>query len=191
MPRPAARLREEEYRPHSHHFRPAQPGKGLAEGIPRTGPSRVPVTEMSCTTPKGGPLPFSWLKVSYHQRCEIKVWCAKCFVLHRVIVAIGLALGPLAPCSAHLCPAYPATVLQPTATERRPSRYLAIACPLFHLSQALTAFPCFPQIYYLGFCSERQKQAAPLFRSNLSLSYWNHVSPLRLSKTSYTSHFFV
>ncbi|CAO2598617.1 Outer dense fiber protein 2 [Lemmus lemmus] len=47
------------------------------------------------------------------------------------------------------------------------------------------------RIYYLGFCSERQKQASPLFRSNLSLSYWNHISRLHLSKTSHTSYFFV
>ncbi|CAO2597811.1 Outer dense fiber protein 2 [Lemmus lemmus] len=32
------------------------------------------------------------------------------------------------------------------------------------------------RIYSLGFCSERQKQASPLFRSNLSLSYWNRIS---------------
>lgn len=84
MPRPAAGLREEEHRPLSHHIRSAQPGKGLAERVPRTGPSRVPLTKMSCTPPKGGPLLFSWLPflkgVSYHRCCEIKVWCAKCLV---------------------------------------------------------------------------------------------------------------
>lgn len=111
MPGSIARLREEEYRPHSHHFRPAQPGKGLAEGIPRTGPSRVPLTEMSCTPPKGGPLPFSWLKVvNYHQCCEIKVWCAKCFVLHRMIVAIGLAFGPSC-CGHPRAPSLPTSAL--------------------------------------------------------------------------------
>ncbi|CAO2638640.1 Outer dense fiber protein 2 [Lemmus lemmus] len=47
------------------------------------------------------------------------------------------------------------------------------------------------RIYYLGLCSERQKQASPLFRSNLSLSYWNHISRLHLSKPSHTSYFFV
>ncbi|CAO2596499.1 Outer dense fiber protein 2 [Lemmus lemmus] len=47
------------------------------------------------------------------------------------------------------------------------------------------------RIYYLGLCSERQKQASPLFRSNLSLSYWNHISRLHLSKPPHTSYFFV
>ncbi|CAO2596843.1 Outer dense fiber protein 2, partial [Lemmus lemmus] len=47
------------------------------------------------------------------------------------------------------------------------------------------------RIYYLGLCSERQKQASPLFRSNLSLSYWNHISQLHLSKPPHTSYFFV
>ncbi|CAO2597879.1 Outer dense fiber protein 2 [Lemmus lemmus] len=46
------------------------------------------------------------------------------------------------------------------------------------------------RIYSLGFCSERQKQASTLFRSNLSLSYWNRISQLHLSKTSHTSYFF-
>jgi hypothetical protein len=74
VPRPAAGLREEEHRPHSHHFRPAQPGKGLAEGIPRTGPSRGPLTEMSCTPPKGGPLPFSWLPISERSELSSVLW---------------------------------------------------------------------------------------------------------------------
>ncbi|CAO2596904.1 Outer dense fiber protein 2 [Lemmus lemmus] len=47
------------------------------------------------------------------------------------------------------------------------------------------------RIYYLGLCSERQKQASPLFRSNLSLSYWNHISRLHLSKPPHTSYCFV
>lgn len=120
--------------------------------------------------------------MSYHQCCEIKVWCAKCFVLHKMIVAIELAtLGafgpscyghPSAPCSTYFCPENLGAVFRSTDIERRPNRYLAIACPLFHLSQALTASPCFPQIH------STQKQAAPLSRSNLSLSYWKHVSCL-------------
>ncbi|CAO2596907.1 Outer dense fiber protein 2 [Lemmus lemmus] len=47
------------------------------------------------------------------------------------------------------------------------------------------------RIDYLGLCTERQKQASPLFRSNLSLSYWNHISRLHLSKPPHTSYFFV
>ena len=41
-----------------------QPGKGLADRVPRTGPGRVLLTRMSCTSPKRGSLPLPWLQLS-------------------------------------------------------------------------------------------------------------------------------
>lgn len=164
MPRPAAGLREEEHRPHRHHIRSAQPGKGLAERVPRTGPSRVPLTKMSCTPPKGGPLPFSWLPfpkgVSYHQCCEIKVWCAKCLVFaqsdysYRSRHSLELwgppaaTLPPSAPSLRLPRPSCSAAVLShaPTAPSHR--------CLLFHCSLALAAFPA-QQRHCLRFGPER------------------------------------
>lgn len=100
---------------------------------------------------------------------------------------------PRAPCSTYFCPAFPAAVLRPAATERRPSRHLAIACPLFHLSQALTASPCSPQMYHLGFCSERQASSPFAQKQSVSPLLEPCLLPA-LSKTSYTTqstHFFL
>lgn len=133
--------------------------------------------------PEGGLLPFSWLPalkgMSYHQCCEIKVWCAKCLVFAQSDCSYrsrhsSQLLGPPAvtpPRSAPgLRPLPLPAPLQPSAMQPQAPGHGCSFLPLF------SCFSCL--LYSADLLPERDsvlREGSLSPRSSLPLGYWSHA----------------